>query len=109
MIKNLSQFKKAINEKRAYVIIEHFVKPEFAGQVRVPTKVQTNAYYSKAPKEPESEVNTANGGLGYWNEYGKASDWEFREDGTIVQYHTWTPYNREPERRLIQEIRFIEE
>jgi len=107
MIKNLSQLKKAIAEKKAYIILEHFVHSHYTGQTRVANIVQTNGYYSIVPTG--DDINYLNFGKGCWNEYGKASDWEFDEDGVITQYHTWTPYNREPERRLIQKIRFIEE
>lgn len=85
MINNLSQLKKAIAEGREYIVVEHFIKPERAGEKRRPTKVQTNGYYSIVPGEPESVVSRANGGLGYWNTYGKAAEWSFDGD-KITQY-----------------------
>ena len=77
MITNLAQFKKAVARKEPYRIVQHYLKPELSGTRRQPTKVQTNGYYSIDPDDPESKVSTANGGLGYWNKYGKASEWVF--------------------------------
>lgn len=102
MINNLSQFKKAIAEHKEYIIIKHFVKPACEGQRRVPTKVQTNAYYSVIPDEPEHEVSKANGGLGYFNTYGKAKQWEF--DGDLI-----TQYRDDDHNYPIQTIRFVDD
>jgi len=79
-IKNLSQLKKAIEAKRPFVIVKHYVKPQFEGQRRVPNKIMTNGFYSVVEGEPEHPVSTMNDGWGsaFW--YGKASDWKF-EDG----------------------------
>ena len=77
MINNLSQVKKAIANGREFMIVEHFIKPHLTGQKRKPSKVQTNAFYSVVPDDPDNEVSKANGGLGYFLQYGKASDWDF--------------------------------
>ena len=80
MIKNLAQFKRAINEGKAFRIITHYVHPKCTNQIRVPTKKQTNAFYSVVWGEPENPVSKANNGLGYYFPYLKAENWEFKED-----------------------------
>ena len=65
MIQNLSQLKRAINEKKRFEIVRHFKHPAFAGQIRKPNKLQTNAFYSVVDGQPEHEVSKANGGIGY--------------------------------------------
>ena len=89
-ISNLAQFKRAINNGMEYTVVEHFVKPRLSGTRRKPTKVQTNGYYSIVPDDPDHEVSRANGGLGYMNWYGKASDWQFDGD-TATQYKKGRP------------------
>ena len=107
MIKNLAQLKKAIENGKRYAVLEHYIHPQFEGQTRVPFVTQTNGYYSISPENPD--LANLNNGKGCWNDYGKASDWEFHEDGTITQYHTWTPYNADPVRDKVQKIKFIDE
>ena len=89
-VKNLSQFKKAISAGYAFKIINHFVKPELAGQIRQPSKVQTNAFYSVVYGEPNNPVSLANDGKGYYLNYGKAGDWDFTGD-TIKMYASGKP------------------
>jgi hypothetical protein len=89
-VKNLSQFKKAISAGYAFKIVNHFVKPELAGQIRQPNKVQTNAFYSVVYGEPNNPVSLANGGKGYYLNYGKAGDWDFTGD-TIKMYASGKP------------------
>ena len=79
-IKNLSQLKKAIEEKRRFEIVNHYIKPEHIGQIRKPNIVQTNGFYSVMDEQPEHEISKANYGKGCWLDYGKASEWKF-EDG----------------------------
>lgn len=83
-IKNLSELKKAIGEANSFTIIKHYIKPELDGQKRTPSKIQTNGFYSVVFGEPEHPVSLANGGKGYWAEYGKASDWSF-DNGVCKQ------------------------
>jgi hypothetical protein len=83
-IKNLAELKKAINSGCAFTIKAHYIKPELTGQQRCAAKTQTNGFYSVVPGEPEHPVSMANGGKGYWAEYGKASDWTF-ENGICKQ------------------------
>lgn len=77
LIKNLSQLKKAVAAKMPFRIVEHFIKPELTGQLRVPNVVQTNGFYSVEKDKPGSRVSLANNGKGYWLDYGKASNWMF--------------------------------
>ena len=90
-IKNLAQLKRAIASSQEYTVVEHFLKPHLTGVRRVPTKVQTNAWYSVVPNNPNHEVSKANGGLGYYCQYGKASDWTFNDDGTMTQHFKGKP------------------
>lgn len=78
-VKNLAQLKRAIQEGYAFEIVRHYLRPENTGQIRKPTKVQTQSFYSVVLGKPEHKVSKANYGLGVWFEYGKASDWEFKD------------------------------
>ena len=80
IVKNLSQFKKAISAGHAFKIVKHYYKPELSGQIRKPSIVQTNAFYSIVPGNPENPVSKANVGKGYYLQYGKAGDWDFTGD-----------------------------
>ena len=82
IIKNLSQFKKAIASKAPFQIVEHYIKPECTGQVRRPNVIQTNGFYSVEEGKPDSKISRANYGKGCWLEYGKASEWTF--DGEYI-------------------------
>ncbi|MDO4649382.1 MAG: peptidylprolyl isomerase [Eubacteriales bacterium] len=84
MVQNLSQFKRAMKDGQCFEILEHYIHPEFAGQIRKPNYVQTNAFYTVIPGEPESWISKANNGRGFYLEYGKAKDWSFADDGTIT-------------------------
>lgn len=99
-IKNLAQLKKAINAKTPFQIVQHFVKPEFTGQIRKPNVVQTNGFYSVVHNDPDHMVSRFNGGKGSWIAYGKASDWKF-EDGLCKLYDSGKD-------RPTWEIRFLE-
>lgn len=84
MITNLSQLKKAIENKQEFKVIDHW-KSENIGQIRKPNIIQTNGFYSIIPNEPNYKLSIANGGEGSWIDYGKASQWEFK-DGVCYQY-----------------------
>ena len=84
-IKNLAQLKRASQSGSPFMILKHYVKPEFEGQVRKPSVVQTNGFYSVILDNPDHPVSNFNGGKGSWIEYGKASDWTF-EDGVCKLY-----------------------
>lgn len=83
-IKNLSQLKRAIKEGHKFIIRKHYVEPQYEGQIRKPSVIQTNGFYSIEDEKPDSEVTLANNGKGSWIEYGKASDWTF-ENGICTQ------------------------
>lgn len=76
-IKCLAELKREFTAKHKFVMVEHFVKPEHTGEVRVPNVIQTNAIYSVIDGDPNHEVSKANGGKGYFMQYGKAKDWTF--------------------------------
>lgn len=94
MIKNLSQLKKAINNGASFKIIEHYIHPEYTGQIRKPNIIQTNGFYSIVPNDPKNEVTEANNGKGSWFEYGKVSDWKF-ENGICYNFRTLKGYPTE--------------
>lgn len=123
-IQNLSQLKKAINAKTPFVIVKHYIHPQYTGQKRVPHVLQTNAFYSIAvddnPKYDDNgnplvselvlRTNLSNCGKGVYMPYGKASDWSF--DGELITaYKRWYPYNGwgKKEERLdpIMTIKFV--
>lgn len=83
-IKNLSQLKRAFQNGCTFKIVSHN-RPECVGEVRKITKVQTNGFYSRV-EDPEHRTFTANNGLGFWCEFGKASDWNF--NGKSCTYFT---------------------
>ena len=78
-ITNLSQLKKALQEGAEFKIIEHYVRPECNGQIRIVKKRQTNGFYSVVKGDPDNRFSKANGGMGSWCEFGKASEWTFVE------------------------------
>ncbi len=84
-IKNLSQLKRAIKSGCRFIVRKHYIKPEYEGQVRKPNVVQTNDFYSIEDGKPDSVVTLANRGKGSWIEYGKASDWTFK-NGICKQF-----------------------
>jgi hypothetical protein len=86
-IRNHAQFKRAIKEKKCFIIRQHYIKPEFTGQLRKPNIVQTNGFYSITPDDLNSKVSTANYGKGYWLEFGKASDWVFENGLCRLKQH----------------------
>ena len=79
-IKNLSQFKKAMKDGHTFEIVEHFVHPEYTGQVRCVQKLQTNGMYTGIAGQPRHQVSQLNFGKGCWTTFGKASDWVFEND-----------------------------
>lgn len=89
-IKNLSQFKKAMKNGCTFKIVEHFIKPDYVGQVRCVQVLQTNGMYTGIAGQPTAEVSRQNRGRGSWIEFGKASDWIF-EDGLCKQFFNGNP------------------
>lgn len=99
-IQSLAQFKKIIAQKRAFVILEHN-KPEHIGEVRVPTVIQTNGFYSIEKDKPNSKVTLANNGKGYWLKYEKAACYRFMGDEVLV-------FESPELEKLIIKFRFLE-
>jgi len=87
MIKNLSQFKKSIALKTPYIVVNHW-RAEEIGTERIPTHIQTNGWYATCPTV--EKIAKANGGRGYWLDYGKASDWTFHSNGDIERNGIFT-------------------
>lgn len=83
-IKNLTQLKRVIQEKREFIIRAHRLN-KFLGQRRIPNVVQSNGFYSVISGQPEHEVSCANRGKGSWIDFGKATQWEF-QDGKCSMY-----------------------
>lgn len=102
-IKNLAQLKKAIQSRRSFVIVRHYVRPDFEGQIREPSTIQTNGFYSVIHGDPSHRVSQFNGGKGSWIEYGKAADWEFCGDLCKLFDH-----RDKGQRRPVWEIRFVD-
>lgn len=102
MINNLSQLKKAFNNKIKFEVVEH-CRPECIGQIRQVNVTQSNGFYSIIPSEPNSKATQANGGKGSWLEYGKASFWRFKDGLCSVFIND----NHKPE-NLILSFRIIE-
>lgn len=90
-IKSLAHFKREMKAGKKFKILRHFVKPGYTGQVRVPQVVQTNGMFSGIAGERTAQVSLQNGGRGSWIDFGKASDWEFREDGVCFQSYKGNP------------------
>lgn len=79
MVSNHSQMKKAFKVGTKFKMLSNW-RPQNVGQVRVVTKVQSNAIYSAIDGDPDHRISKSNGGLGYYMPFGKASEWSF-EDG----------------------------
>ena len=79
-IKNLASLKRAINAKRKFEIIKHYVHPYCTGQIRVPNVIGKTYFYSIVDDDPENKVSLANDGKGYHLAYKKASNWKFDEE-----------------------------
>ena len=103
MICNLNQLKKALAAGRDFEIVEHYIKPEMAGQIRAVNVLQTNGMYTHVvggcAHDMKDKVNGWNEGRGSWIGFGKASDWKFC-DGLCTQSRNG---------RTIWTVRVIEE
>ena len=87
MIGTLAEVKRAVQAGIQFEIVEHFIRPECKGQIRIPAKVTKTGFYSKIKGEPEdSPMNMSNDGKGIWMPFGKASDWEFT-NGICTESH----------------------
>lgn len=91
-INNLSQLKRALASGHSFIILEHFLKPEHTGEIRTVQKMQTNGMYTGILNDPEHYVSRYNNGLGSWIDFGKASNWNFKNSEctlTIGQRKIW--------------------
>lgn len=95
-MKTLADVKRAISGKRKFEILEHYVHPELAGEIRTPNIIQTNGFYSITEEDPSSYL--LNYGKGRYCEYGKASDWKFLDNDVCILSYLGKP---------IFKIRFI--
>ena len=110
MVKNMSQFKKAIGAITPYKVVEHYIHPEYSGQIRIPNVIQTNGFYSHIRDKRKNAFNCMNCGKGIWTDFYKAKDAQFCKDGTIVFYRRWKPYwAKEEIVEPVMKIRFLEE
>ena len=96
MIKNLSQLKKALVPGAEFQIIAHNYHPKYVGQIRKVNIANTMGLYSIVPDKPLSKATQANFGKGVWLPWGKATEWEFGDDGAVTLYErgkSHTPEN----------------
>ena len=76
-VNNLAHFKKLMQLGTEYRIVTHHLHPEYAGLIRVVTKVQKNCVYSKIKDQPEHKYSLVNNGLGIRMDFEKASQYAF--------------------------------
>ena len=84
-INNLSQLKKAMKAGHDFVIEKHYCHPEYTGQVRTVKECGTTFMYTGIKDEPYHKVSQLNSGKGCYLNFGKASDWEFK-NGLCTMY-----------------------
>ncbi len=84
-IKNLAQLKRALTVGTEFEIKSH-LRPEVINQIRQVKYADTTGIYSIRPDAPDDKISTANGGRGSYLDWGKASDWEFK-NGTCTLYN----------------------
>lgn len=101
-VKNLSDIKKEMGNKRPFLIHKHWIKKNIGG-IRIANVLQTNGVYIHALNEPNHEITLANNGNGSWLEYKKASDWEINKKTG----HCSLFQGEHKEENLIFEISFL--
>ena len=84
-IKNLAQLKRALTVGAEFEIKSHW-KESSLNQRRQVKYADTTGIYSIRPDAPDDKINSANGGRGSYLDWGKASDWEFK-NGTCTLYN----------------------
>lgn len=84
-IKNLAQLKRALTIGTEFKIMSH-LRSEVINQTRQVKYADTTGIYSIRPDAPDDTINSANGGRGSYLDWGKASDWEFK-NGTCTLYN----------------------
>ena len=88
-IKNLSQLKKALASGHNFKILAHYKHPEWSGQVRTVKEMGATIMYTGLLGHPESRIDNLNDGKGCYFNFGKASDWTFR-NGRCQYKKVWT-------------------
>lgn len=82
---NLATVKRNLKDGKGFKIINH-IREEYIGQIRIPTKTQTNGVYTVVKDNPEHKVSKGNNGKGSWLEFGKATDWKFYKDDCGIEH-----------------------
>ena len=85
-VNSLAHLKRLMQLGTEYHTPIHNNHPQYAGLVRVVTKVQTNCVYGKVKDQPEHPVSLTNHGLGLRTDFEKPGCYEFGE--TIKVYKT---------------------
>ena len=96
-IKNLNQLKKVLRPGVEFEIVLHN-RPEWIGQIRRVTKVNTVSFYTVIASEPDNKANASNDGLGIRCEWGPASFWTFDAEGVCAKH---SDYKHTPNEILI--------
>ncbi len=93
-INNLAQLKRALTIGAEFEITS-YIHTDTVNQLRRVNYVDTTGIYSIRPDKPDDEVSVANGGRGYYLQWGHASEWEFSNGNcTVYRFDTeHTPEN----------------
>lgn len=93
MIKTLNALKRTLKPGVRFQILFHN-RPECIGQIREVTHVQSNAFYSNVPEDPDNYINKAGDGKGFCLWYRTAKYWEFH-DGVCTLFSNQTQHTEE--------------
>ena len=96
-IKNLTQLKRVLTVGTEFEIKSH-LRPEVINQIRQVKYADTTGIYSIRPDAPDDNITLANGGRGSYLDWGKASDWEFK-NGACTLYNSG--FEHTPENLII--------
>lgn len=83
-VKNLAQLKRIMTVGTEFEITSG-IHPDIVNQLRQVKYADTTGIYSIRPDAPDDKISTANGGRGYYMQWGKAADWEF-SNGKCTAY-----------------------
>ena len=78
-IKNLAQLKRALTVGAEFEITSH-IRPDISDQLRRVNYVDTTGIYSIRPDAPDDKITLANEGRGSYLQWGKAAEWDFKND-----------------------------
>lgn len=101
MVKNLSQLKKKIKDKKEFRIVDH-PQSENIGQIRKPTIIRSNGFYSNRPYAENDNDLIANDGNGLWCHYQTARNWHFNNGICSL-------YTKEKEPKLVVSFVFLDD